>query len=509
MRSHLVWGTKPPSGALARSSRCALLLALALSACNGGSTGTSTGNPNDGSGNAPTLPGGDRDILPGDNPQPGIGEDTAGFFCKGEATVLDSTSAVTELGFSAADVLAFAAGTHEEPIRWHDNDIATLGPEKGEHVVTITLGHDDGEIRWMTPATAPGGNLGGPEPAIAPADGPAVDLPAIGGCRPWLEIDVQVTIKSDGGALDESFDATLRTRNKLLASLYANPDPDELGGTFAPEEILQPGFELVQLSLDVNFTPFGVNGIFNGVFQVQRGDSVGGAAGANPFAEIGRRGCSGYAYGFAVALDDVVEGASGQDMLQLVKSAHDLAVSWSDGTSTTATLSFAPTQDGACVLVDDALGDGARMNVDGQLALVTADGRVAANWNASARAELGQEDGARSVQLEVFVKDLTDEPGLPGVDVSEYDGANFNFMMSIDADEAGGDASSVMGELKVIGFQFADCVTDPGAPTPETPADMPGAGEVPPDRGASGGGTAGCRGSDPVDVLSGAFTLAQ
>ena len=374
MSGNIVGWARPPCDAFA------LACALALAACNGGSNGTSTGNPNDGSDKTPTLPGGDgRDVLPGDAPGPTTGD--AASFCKGEPTVLESSSTRIDYGFSADDVLAFAGGAHDEAIVWHDNDIATLGPEKGEHRVAITVAYDGGEIRWMTPKTAQdGGDLGGPEPAIAPAPGPTVDLPAVGGCMPWLEIDVRVTVKSDGGALDESFDATLRSRNELLASLWAAPDPDELGGAFAPEQILQPGYELVQLDLELNFTPFGVSGRFNGVFQVQRGDSVGAAAGANPFAEIGRAGCSGYASGFAVEIDDMVEGASGADMLALVKGAHDLAVTWSDGTSTTATLSFAPTQDGACVLLDNKIYGGASLNIDGQLALTTADGRVAARW---------------------------------------------------------------------------------------------------------------------------------
>ena len=487
-----------------RASVLAMGIALALAACNsGGSTGTSTGNPNDGS-NAPTLPGG-RDVgTPGNFPVPSTGEDSG-----------------LVSGFSAADVLAFAEGTHEQAIRWHDNMIAVLGPEKGEHEVTITVSYEDGAIRWMTPQTAQSGSgrdLGGPEPAIAPADGAGVaaDLPAIGGCMPWLEVDVRVTVKTDGGALDESFDATLRSRNALLATVYEAPKPDKLGGAFAPEQILQPGFELVQLSLQINFTPFGVSGRFDGVFQITRGDSVGAAVGGGePFADFGRKGCSQYYGAFPVALDEMVEATRGQDVLALVQSAPELAVRWSDGSNTTATMAFTPTQDGACVLLDDYFYDGVTVVIDGELALKTADGKVDARWTASARAELPESGALQQVKLTVERKgDRGTEPednGIPGADVSSFDDSYFSFVLALADDGAGGDAASAMGELKVTGFKVAPCAGGSGAPdepTPATPPEMPSDGmSIEPSE--PGGGTAGCRGADMFDVLSGAFTLAQ
>ena len=97
--------------------------------------------------------------------------------------------------------------------------------------------------------------------------------------------------------------------------------------------------------------------------------------------------------------------------------------------------------------------------------------------------------------------------GIPGADVSEYDDAFFSFMLAVSASEAGGAASSVMGELKVTGFKFAPCGGEAGdrAPAPDQPADMPGS--VPPSD-PGGSGAPGCRGADMFDVLSGAFTLA-
>jgi hypothetical protein len=500
------------SGVVPRSSAGALLLGLALAASGGctagGSTGTSTGNPNDGTNDVPSLPGGGGR----DTPVPGDlgGEDAlgAGGFCKADENVLASTSTQTELGFSADDVLAFAAGSHDEAIRWHDSNLAIIGPEKGEHRVTIALSYEGGEIRWMTPSAASGGpGIGGPEPAM---DAPLIDLPAIGGpgCMPWLEVDVKVTVKSDEGALDESFDATLRARNEMLGTVFVSPEPDELGGSFAPEQILQPDFELAQLDLNINFTPFGVSGRFNGVFETMRSGSgndaaIGGAAGDKPFAEIGREGCGQYYGAFPVPLDQMVEATTGADVVELVTSARDLAVSWSDGTSSTATLAFTPSQSGACVLLDDHFYDGVTLLVDGQVALQSADGKVDALWAASARAELPESGALQQVKLTVERKSggapEGEAHGIPGANVDAYDDSYFTFTLAIANDSA-------MGELKVTGFEFAPCAGGaPDEPKPSMPSDAPAGDSIPPDQG---GGTAGCRGADIIDVLSGAFTLA-
>jgi hypothetical protein len=163
------------------------------------------------------------------------------------------------------------------------------------------------------------------------------------------------------------------------------------------------------------------------------------------------------------------------------------------------------------VQLDDVFYGSPSLLVEGQLALQSADGKVDAHWPALLRSRLG-EAAVQQVDLRVEMKSperMTDL-GIPGADVDEFDSAFFSFMLAVSAAQPGGDASSVMGELKVTGFKFAPCAADPAAPPPDQPADMPGSGEQAPDRAASpstGMGTAGCRGADMIDVLSGSFML--
>jgi hypothetical protein len=122
---------------------CAL---LALLGCE--SVGTSTGNPAPGDGIPDGGPLQDNDA---DTDEGGLTGNEGGGYCEaGESTELavDEDSA---LGFSGADILAFAAGTHEETIRWNPQMNATLQPETGEGMVTITVTHDGGDVRYVLP----------------------------------------------------------------------------------------------------------------------------------------------------------------------------------------------------------------------------------------------------------------------------------------------------------------------------------------------------------------------
>ena len=105
-----------------------VVMAAWLLACNG----TSTGNPFD-------------------EDDEGGGE-TAGHaygHCDSDETALDSAEAETPLGFTAADVLAYAARLHETTIRWQPSELASYAPESGEHALTLRVTHAGGELRYV------------------------------------------------------------------------------------------------------------------------------------------------------------------------------------------------------------------------------------------------------------------------------------------------------------------------------------------------------------------------
>ena len=108
---------------------------IVLAACDG----TRTGNPI-GDDNAMHDAGGAAGAAaPNTDNTGGLTGEYGGPNCKATPTALESRDADTALGFSAADILAFAAGVHETKIRWQSDGIGTFAPETGEHDLTLDI----------------------------------------------------------------------------------------------------------------------------------------------------------------------------------------------------------------------------------------------------------------------------------------------------------------------------------------------------------------------------------
>ena len=110
----------------------------------------------------------------------------------------------------------------------------SAGPERGSSEIEITVSHGDRSVR-------------GPEDDEA--------LPSCVG----LHIDVLVTVRSTGGALDEQFEATLLARDPDQASLYADLDPAAVQGALAVEGLSSD--MTWRLSFNLEFAPSGPSGV--------------------------------------------------------------------------------------------------------------------------------------------------------------------------------------------------------------------------------------------------------
>jgi hypothetical protein len=266
---------------------CALTLSLlagALSACV---DGTSTGNPNNGG--------------------PGVGEETGGGYCK----KLDSgTSRRTRRRswLSAGEVLAFVEGTHEETLTWYPQSIASYGPESGSQALTLVI------TRKGSPRlTHYGPDTGGAEIGTD--------------CGPAIEVDVDVTLTTAQGALDERLSGTLQIKSALTASLFLRPDPNKLGGSFHITEVHTPGFKLVQLFLNITFTKFRHAGQLQPTFEMRSNDAVGASAGGrDPLAAWGPPACEGGKR--AVPRGEKVAGFSADEVIALLDDTQGASIAF-------------------------------------------------------------------------------------------------------------------------------------------------------------------------------------
>lgn len=444
---------------------------LWAAACSGNNmAGTSTGNPSPNEDAGPDSGGEDLD-------NDGFTGSEGGFCMAGEKSdiALDDDS---QLGFSANDLLAFASGTHEEVMRWRMPMQGSIGPESGEGTITITLEPAGTAPRFVQPDD--GSSSGGAEPAV--------DLIG-GGCEAWLEVDVNVTVETGGGALDESFEAVLRSRTADVAYVYVSPEPGELNGSFEASYDT-PGFNLVQLGLGITLTSFGTSGTFSGVFEMRSGDGAtdGVATGAGGlFATFGRAACADG--GFAVGPDDEIEGMTTAEVLALVDATDSVELTWDDGATATSTLAFEPDDNGGCVQLDNATIGDTTLLVYGTLRMQSDDGQLAGEWPGRIEAR-AVEGGSIRAEFAIQAKlPGVSEPGanaaygFPMEDVTGFDSAGVLVTLKLESD------APATGEVALIGYTIPEeCDTPPE----DQDFDM-------------GMGAPGCRGADPTDLARATF----
>lgn len=280
---------------------------------------------------------------------------------QGRSTAI-SLDEVTEAGFSAEDVLAYAEGEHHESIRWQTPEPLQLGPESGEGEITIEIERASDRAKDFRPTT---------------------DVIGHGArCRPWITVDVIVAIQSEGGALNDRFMATLFATDRRAAYLRAKTPEGELAGAlWATQEatnVLASSYELRMTLSEHGATGSLYSNWARQYMDVHWDDSF-------EIAHWGRAHCTDGAY--AVPLDERIELQSARDRasanegIAWLNDLGSIGIEWDDGSTTRAAFSFAPAEAGACVraqaLSPEPFQD---LYIPGELELRTDDGQVDARW---------------------------------------------------------------------------------------------------------------------------------
>lgn len=422
--------------------------ALALAAC----AGTSTGNP--------------QTDTPNENdPTGGFGAN-----CDLDETALEADE-VSPLGFSGADILAFAEGTHTSQVTWTTEGITHAGSGQTTDLTVVIAAKDGGEVRFVEATEKPPeegdtGNL------LAEIDQGDV-------CPDFLAIDVTVTLTTADGLFDETFDAELIALTKYGASIRGDLDPASLGGSF---ELSSEG-TLTHLWVNMNVSSWAFGGTFGAgvdLGEVAMGGQMGQWGDANP--------CD--YEGVPVPHDEAVEGFSATDVVEALTNATPGALSWSDA-GETSPLSHTITLDAdarVCAVTHAISGEPAGTLIfDVHLGLISEDGRLEGSFvvEVIASPEGGALGGIRFVRQAyladgVSAADFEAVFGISGVDLSGYDGGTV---------QLGGEVTdgALHGELKVLGLTQPDC----SAPSESESGD----------EGSSGG----CAGTDFQELLSATF----
>lgn len=412
------------------------------------------------------------DVTDTGNPHKDNGGETDGGNCESTPTPveLDETSS---LGFSAADVIALAAGTHTETLAWLENEsVNSSGGDPTEVEVLIEFGEDARFVDREPKMNDGGGGLEEGEPDIAYESM----------CHDRLELDATLTLRTADGALDETVPVVVWAETERLAHAHFSLDADELAGSLEVSVDALPGFEQdgpTKLGFDVRIADVGFAGSIGVQATFKSDDGV--AAGA--LGSIARwpedNPCHA---GFPVAAE---QSSSVQQALDAFNGRGPLALQY-EPEAEASELSYAlSVSDGTVCEELDAAGAGELM-FEGSLELTSADGTI--DTTLPVQVTTGLEEGelyfvqaSRSESSEE-PNQLLERLGIQAsVDFSGYDYGQVFLSASV----YGG---QLEGTLSARGADEADCVSDPPEPDP------------------NGMGAPGCRGTDFYDLWVARFS---
>ena len=375
--------------------------------------------------------------------------------CTEKATVLASASETSVLGLSGEDVVAVAAGDHDVPIVWNagiEDAIATVkfGPESGEGQMSLSIAYEGGEVRFVesTFEDDHGYDDGGGD----------------FGCEDRLEVDVQVSLATAGGALNESFVAPLSASRADFATLGHTLKLDELMGTLSITELDPPDAIIVDPRFEATFHPFGLEGSLSSGIEVHIQDSVG----FGPFSFFtfpgGPDPCEGE--GVAAPPDGALQGFSADDVMAVLNGVEGTSITWTGGEPSDLALAFSAPEV-ACFTVDSySYG---LLGFDVVPTVQAADGSVDGQIPVHVSASPGQDGALAAIELSIYaylantlpVDAFVQTYGIDQFDLSPYDEAALEFSGVVVDPQAG---STITGSLAVHGVTLHNCSDEPGAP---------------------------------------------
>lgn len=404
-----------------------LLLGALLPGCEGGQTGDLSGNSDGGTSN--------------------VGETGGG--CDEHKQKLAGLDTQTDSG-SGEDVLGYAEKSFDAPIVWQtagEGQSWELAPETGEGKLHLEVTRGTSAYA-LSYTQKQGGNAN-------------LDLAAI--CPPpALGVEVHVDVKTDGGALAESFDTLLRVRTPGVAELDVPLDLSKLGGDLKVS-FAEANSKLVQPHLSAVLTPAGMTGALTGTQETTSGTI---ASGSQALLAVwpGDAACanaSNTGEGIAAATDVELLGATGADTVASIAPAEAIAVTWLDGSSATLEIKVDEQGDG-CFSVDSTpveIGGGPRVAYPVKLSLKSSDAHLDGTYDG--QVIVHRIGNTRSVELQVTLLLAPADVAQSGFsDVTVPAGTN-RVGLEVRLQTRDGVTS---GSLRLTAISDPPCVTDPPPP---------------------------------------------
>ncbi len=425
-----------------------VLSATLLSACVGGQTGG-------------------EDAVPPSLPFPGASRNACAVAAT--PTVLASIDETSPAGFSAATVLQYAEGTFNEPLHffrqpndWFSSTPLSIEPG-GDETLEVEIRYAGGELRYFAPA---------PETSSI--------------CRGRLEIDVQVTLRTPSGALDERIDGALMASSASAAQLWLRFHTSAVQLAEQPVHLELPVVAVHRLSGDLSVTgmdddgrqqlafielwltlsELGASGDLDGWIYGQDRGGLSLLSGLATIGETCARGYRGYPLG---AEDPAAPGEmapSAREVLSVLEQMQVDAVR-DDGTRLPLSLDLEYTADSAC----SRPGDDTPLTFEALLSIAAdvGDARIDGRWPLELRARTASNGALASVHA-TFVQpgevsldsseleSLADDWGVTGLELDGYDAVSMTFDLSV---QPATDPPAVAGDLFIRGYTLPEDMSRP------------------------------------------------
>lgn len=415
-----------------------VLVFSSAAACSGGQTGDLSGQNDKG------------------------GENTGGDQCNDVLHPLASLDEATSLGFSAGQILEFAAGEFKTPLVWGQPSNVSFGPESGTGELTMNVSYEGGALYFVESTPKEGGQEGG-------------EIGLVGsGCSNSLRMDVTVSVQTAGGALNEAFEASLETSSRFAAEFNEPLEPASLNGSFEILSVEPAEGQVKQFGLSATLTPFGVTGTLSSIVEVHypgaAGDPTGGAVGAVgvTYASFpGSAACadgSGQSTGFSTPAAQMVVGFSGAQAIEQWNAATPVSVTWKDDSATELTLVATAQGDGCVRLGAWYDAEPFRASYPVRITATTADGRLDGEYAGEMLVAPDAEGNVASIlgtaNLPLALEQAA-ESGFSNVgDVSAYHRLFFTMSSKLES-------GTFSGSLALNGHTDPPCLTDPPPPDPD------------------------------------------
>jgi hypothetical protein len=201
----------------------------------GGGEGVAPGNPGGGGeGVAPGNPGGGGEGVAPGNPGDGGGTPMMAT-CRPQSTNVLTLDENSPLGFSGQDVLDNAGAEHHVALRWATGATTRL------HVSVV---YANGAVRFKD------NTWGAPD---GDADGLMAQRAWFMNCADTVEVEVQLTIRTDDGTLNDTVTATLIAEQARESRWHL--DLDGIAGSLDPERFAprDENYDSVRAWLDATF----------------------------------------------------------------------------------------------------------------------------------------------------------------------------------------------------------------------------------------------------------------